>query len=248
MQGKLVCVGNGERLTMPVAQGYYGGRAYRFAPLGVVYHYVAGAATPTIGTCDSRYGLVIVDDFTYEEPRGSRVDLSWEGSETRVVYGHADSHADIAKHGMGRVDDLAMQWKKYGAVRIDGDLPTDEQIQQGADARRAHATQVLNDAIRGQNIRRQGGKGFGPGFSKADRQWAKEYCVKLEESLEILAKDDPVRKQYDVPQTVEAERVPCPKCAEMILPQAMKCRYCGANFKTSVIDQITQPVAQEVAS
>ncbi|MDP0499358.1 MAG: hypothetical protein Q7P63_04580 [Verrucomicrobiota bacterium JB022] len=30
------------------------------------------------------------------------------------------------------------------------------------------------------------------------------------------------------------ERVPCPKCAELILPAAVKCRFCGTDFEKHI--------------
>jgi len=37
--------------------------------------------------------------------------------------------------------------------------------------------------------------------------------------------------QSDAPkQSNEPERIPCPVCAERIMPEAKKCRYCGAEI------------------
>lgn len=35
------------------------------------------------------------------------------------------------------------------------------------------------------------------------------------------------------PETESAERVPCPYCAELIMPRAVRCRFCGTRLDGS---------------
>ena len=247
MQGRIACVSNCRKNTAPRTRMYYGSRVYQFAPPGKIYHYVDGASIPTISDLeDRRYGLVIVDDFSYEEPRGSRVDMSWEGTDTRIVYGHTKDQAQIKKHGMGRADDLAQQWERYGAVRIDGQLPTEDEIKKGGDARRSHANKLLNQAIRNQALRRQGhGKGLNPEVTDTEDQWAAEYGVQLRSAIDILAKESTIEQKDSGEVTM---RVNCPECGEAIMPQAKLCIHCKKKFGMTAEEYLTQPQAQEVGS
>ena len=46
----------------------------------------------------------------------------------------------------------------------------------------------------------------------------------------------------------EAERIPCPHCAEMILPNAKVCRFCRSTLTTDGSPTPSHPVNQDVAN
>lgn len=240
MIGRILCPGSGNPLTSPRSARYENGRAYRYPPPGKIYHYGIQDTAAIIADCDPRYGLLILDDYLIKELRAQVIPLEMA----------MQNEFDTNLHsGLDRARDLAGRWSgrfpscDYGAILIKGELPTEEEIQRAISNRKLYAEQRLREVIKNQTLRLQGTRGMKAGYDPSDRAWAEEYGISLEGTLETMAEKHPLMPSPGdhSKQEPEDDRVPCPKCAEMIKPAALVCRYCETKFKVPVLEFITNP-------
>ncbi len=235
MTGKILCIGTGNPLTSPgaSAQGYEDGRKYLYAPLGVLYRYkaVEEAVVEVKSECDPRYGLVVIEDFLIRTIKPDISPAEWDQPVEFITEFHT---------GMERAKDLAVMWKMYGGVLIQGELPTDEEIAKGQAARAAYRDTRLNDVKTKQLLRRQGMKGIKAGYDDSDHAWASEAGVELPGTLQELERTQANRTQED-------EMVNCPMCDGLISPRAKKCMHCQELFGKPVLEILTEPKQKEAA-
>ncbi len=242
MIGRVLCIGTGNKLTNPSVV-WADTRQYLYAPPGkLVTHYQGPAVRVGRDSqyslakkeqdCDSRYGLIVIEDFVHPIIKDRVVPIEMALSnefEDKLVRGH-ERAASLAHRWASRI--IKHDAPNYGAVLIKGELPTEEEIKFGQDNRRRYAMARLAEAKRGQVLRMQGSRQFADGYSLADEAWAQEYGVKLEISLE-MANTPPMAAAVD---SLE-ERLACPFCAEMIMPAAKKCRYCSKTFDKATVSE-----------
>lgn len=240
MEGRILCIGGGNHLTSPSAgaQGYEMGRKYEYPPPGKCYRYKSSVvqndrneAFPivenVVSDCDPRYGLVIIEDYLIANIKPSIEQAEW---------GQSHEFVHETQFGTVRAKDLATQWRSYGAVLLAGELPTDSEIAEGKQRRLDYATSRIDEVKTGQQLRRQGTKGYKTGYDKSDRAWASEYGFVLPETMEAL-------ERIHADSQREAQKVECPSCFGMIDPRAKRCEHCHDSWNgLSALEVLTQPV------
>jgi len=247
-------VGSGNTLTNgPTRYNNENGRIYHYAPPGVIHHYRAEEQVVLLESSNCAadsplaqrfkwvpdspvqvgFGLVIVDDFLINRLKDRVLPLDQALDNEMEL---------VPSMGHERANDFAHNWKQYGALLIKGALATEEEMDRAKNYRRTYAEKRLTEVIDAQTRRRQGSKeGIKVGFDLSDRAWAAEFGVALIGTTELL----PRLAQEKAETSEDNSRVPCPRCAELIRPQARVCHYCGAKFAKPVLELLTAPAGME---
>lgn len=248
---RILCVGVGNytppgreewlRLTTPASVRRENGRTYRYAPPGKLYIYGGEEPTPTIedvecemvsaysgGPLIQGWGLVSISDVYSSvlkvpiEEQGIEQPLE---QETKVL------------PAITRINDLMKMWNgnypspQYGALIIKGELPTEYEIEKAQLIRESSARERLNAAINDQSLAKHGHTSDKRGFTPADRFWAYEYGIVLNETVDSM-------KQVEAADG----RVQCPQCAERIMAAAKLCVHCKMQFKKPVSEYLAELV------
>lgn len=152
------------------------------------------------------------------------------------------------KRGDERANDRAFNWKQYGALRIDGLVPTSDEIELAKSYRKTYAEQRLTEVIDWQQKRRGGMRGVKPNFDRSDRAWADEFGVALVNTLELLPRSAGAQKATATTLSADEGRIPCPECGEAIKREATVCHFCRAKFKIPVSQEIARRASAKVES
>jgi len=231
--GRILCIGTGNQLTSPQAQ-WMDGRVYKYAPPGIKITHYQGEQTRSgelpleirETSCASQYGILEIEDFIIKQ----LIDkvLPWEDAKQNEFTDKLIVGANRAKSLVSRWTSTRISWDHphYGAVLMSGEVPTEEEIKSGMEARRRYAIARLTEEKKNQTLRLQGARGYKAGWDAADLAWAAEFGFSIEIAL------DKVQSPPNSPERESADegRVACPFCAEMIMPAAKKCRFCTRTF------------------
>lgn len=251
-EGRILCLGTGNPLTSPKSE-WADHRVYQYAPPGkIITHYQGEEGIRDGDTfyplsvkeaeCDPRYGILVVEDFKIKMLKD--LVLPVEDAMHNVFEDQLVAGAHRAASLVQRWSTNRPSWNSphYGAVLMSGEVPTEDEIKRGMDGRRTYAILRLTEEKKNQMLRLQGARGMKAGWDAADLSWAAEFGFSIDIPLEQ------VKRPPNAPDNIE-DRVGCPFCAEMILPAARKCRFCGKTFgKMTVMEYLTQPTEAEVVA
>ncbi len=218
MRTTLVCVSTGNRKTMGRLVDGENSRKYHYPPPGKTYTWGPRDCEPVVTDNGQPFGLAILHDFI------AQIDDVLQKQFTL---------RDEVRDGLQKARDLESSWRGYGALMIQGDLPTDEELALAMENRRSHATEFVERSNYNYTAGQAGKPGFHANYEPNAKEWAKEFDLfTKDEDVNLIRnmRERELRGNAAPPAAPSNEDTPCVYCYQNIASKAKLCRHCHTSF------------------